>query len=266
MKRLGKLGGDFFGLLNICGSSVALRWLFHVLFQFPLIIKKGDLQPADRAMGIGPFEVTFKKYNCRFKIMGPDAISGIREMYVRDTYLRNGWLNIKPNDTVFDLGANMGNFTNMALAIEPTVRVIAVEPSIYLNNAFTKSVGLNVGHLSRTSLIRAFLGRPNEKIKAVVAGDENYTDAEWITEEQLLERVNIQSIDFIKCDIEGGEFGLLTSNSELLAMTKALACEVHAFAGDVTKFLSDIESCGFVIGPVQHGPDGSVTFLAKRIV
>lgn len=267
MESLGKLLGDFCGLVKICGSSVALRWLFHVLFRFPLIIKEGGLQPADRAMGIGPFEVTLKKYNCRFKIMGPQAISGIREMYVRDTYLRDGWLNIRPHDTVFDLGANMGNFTNMALAIEPTVRVIAVEPSIYLNNVFTKSVGSNVGHLTRTSLIRAFLGCPNEKTKAVLAADENYANAEWNTEEQLLERANIQSIDFLKCDIEGGEFGLLlTPNSKLLAMTRALACEVHAFAGDVTNFLANIESCGFVIGPIKHDPDGSVTFLAKRIV
>ena len=47
-------------------------------------------------------------------------------------------------------------------------------------------------------------------------------------------------------------------------MTKALAVEVHAFAGDVAKFIADIESCGFIIGPIQHDPDGSATFLAKR--
>lgn len=112
MKKLVKLGSDFLGLVNICGLSVALRWIVHVLLCVPSILKKGDLQAADKAMGIGPFEVKLKKYNCTFKIMGTGAISGIREMYVRDTYLHDGWLTIKPNDTVLDLGANMGNFTN----------------------------------------------------------------------------------------------------------------------------------------------------------
>lgn len=265
MTNLVRLLKDFVGLLNICGPAVAAHWLLEIICNLKSIAKRGDLQPADQAMGSGPFKVTLVRYGCKFMISGPQAISGVREMYVRDVYLRDGWLRIKPGDTVLDLGANMGNFTNLALAIESTVRVIAVEPSINLNNAFTESVGLNVGHLSRTSLVRAFLGRPNEKIEAVVSGNENYADAEWITEEQLLERANIQSIDFIKCDIEGGEFGLLTPNSKLLAMTGALACEVHAFAGDVTKFIADVESCGFVIGPVQRDPDGSATFLAKRI-
>lgn len=264
MNNLAKFWGDFSGLLTICGPSVAFRWLYHVLINLPSIIKMKDLQIADKAMSIGPFNVTLKKYNCKFQILGPQAISGIREMYVRDIYLRNGWLKIKPNNIVLDLGANTGNFTNMALAVDPTVRVIAVEPNRYLNTIFTKSVGLNYSHLNRMTLIRAFLGRPNEKIKTAVAGDENYADAEWITEEQLIEYSNILSVDFLKCDIEGGEFGLLTPNSKLLAMTKALSCEVHAFAGDVGKFLVDIESSGFAIGPIQHASDGSVTFLAKR--
>lgn len=266
MNKLVKLVGDLLGLIKICGLAIALKWLFQVLLHFSSIMKNGNLQPADRAMGLGPFEVTLKRYNCRFKITGEEAFSGIREMYVRDVYLRNGWLTIKPHDTVVDLGANMGNFTNMALAIDPTVRVISVEPNIFSNGVFNKSVGLNAGHLARVTLTRAFLGQANPKSKALVAGDENYADAEWLTENQLIERMNIQSIDFLKCDIEGGEFGLLTTESKLLAMTKALAIEVHAFAGDVTKFMADIESCGFIIGPVQTAPDGTATFLAKRIV
>ncbi len=265
MNKLTKLVGDFLGLIRVCGLAIALKWLFQVLFHFSSIMKNGNLQPADKAMGIGPFLVTLKRYNCQFSILGAGALSGIREMYVRDVYLRDGWLNINPGDIVLDLGANMGNFTNMALAIDPTVRVIAVEPSKNLNTVLSKSVGINSG-VTRTTLIRAFLGQANEIIETAVVGDENYADAEWLTEDQLIERANIQSIDFLKCDIEGGEFGLLTTSSKLLAMTKSLAVEVHAFAGDVTKFMDDIKSCGFIIGPVQTGPDGTTTFLAKRIV
>jgi FkbM family methyltransferase len=264
MQRLAKLRDDFLGLLSVCGPFVAFRWIFNVLVHIKEIVDTGNLHPADRAMGEGPFNVTIAQYGCTFSIMGLGAISGIREMYVRDVYLRNGWLRINSGDTVLDLGANMGNFSNLALATDANVRVIAVEPSKALNKAFNESVGLNTGHLNRTILIRGFLGQINEKLREVIATDANYRDAEWITEEQLIERAELKRVDFMKCDIEGGEFGLLTPSSKLLAMTKALACEVHAFAGDVTRFLSDIESCGFVIGPIQHDPDGSLTFLAKR--
>ena len=154
----------------------------------------------------------------------------------------------------------------MALAIDSSIKVIAVEPNIFSIVEFNKSVGLNPSHLSRLMLIRAFLGKPNQKTSVLIESDANYSGVEWLSEQELIDRANIQSIDFLKCDIEGGEFGLLTKDSKLLAMTKSLAVEVHAFAGDVSKFIADVESGGFIIGPVQVDPDGTTTFLAKRKV
>ena len=261
MRNLAKLYHDFRGLVRVCGLWVALRWMFYVHFHLLGILRSGNLQLADRAMGEGPFKVNLRKYKCKFKIAGPGCVAGIREMYVRDVYLGTSWLNFEPHDTVLDLGANMGNFTNMALAMEPTLHVIAVEPSASLNRIFTKSVGLNHGHLARTTLIRAILGDSCEQI----VGDANYTDAERLTEEQLLERAKFPKVDFIKCDIEGGEFKLLTRNSKLLAMTKALACEVHGEVGDIEAFVANVENCGLNVGPSQYSEDGKfLVFLAKR--
>lgn len=258
---LTKLLKDFVGLFRICGLSVALRWLSCVILHLPDILKCRNLGPADLAMGEGPFVVTLRQYNCRFKIMGPTCVSGIREMYVRDCYLRNGWLRIRPNDTLLDLGANMGNFTNMALAIEPTVKVIAVEPNLNVSRVFVKSLGLNPGHAERTTLIRGILGDPCDKIKE----DKNYFGAELLTEKQLLERANVSSIDFIKCDIEGGEFELLKRESRLLAMARAIACEVHAEGGDMNSLLATVKACGFSMGPAAYAADGrSLVFVAKR--
>lgn len=261
---MAKLSNDFVGLVEVCGLLVAFRWLLSILLNLTEILNKGDLQPADRAMGEGPFSVRIKRKNCQFQIRGPGALSGIRELYVRDVYLRNGWLDIQPEDTVVDLGANMGNFTNLALAYGPGVRVISVEPSTALNRVFSDSVGLNAGFLERTKLIRAFVGQEKPTQTELLHSNADYANAEWLSEDEFLRLAGIERIDFLKCDIEGSEFGLLAANSKLLSITKSLACEVHAFAGDVNGFLSDIESCGFVIGPVQRDPDGSVTFLAKR--
>ena len=99
----------------------------------------------------------------------------------------------------------------------------------------------------------------------LVDQDDNYKDSHWISEDQLIEKANLNSIDLLKCDIEGGEFELLTKNSKLLAMTQSLAIEIHAFAGDVNHFIDELKSSGFVILATKWDPDGSYTALAKRV-
>ena len=223
MKNFQLILKDFIGLWRVCGGFVALKWLFCIAANFPKILRRKDLQPADRAMGFGPFTISYQKNKVSFKIEGPQAISGIREMYVRDTYLRGGLLQIVDGYTVVDLGANMGNFTNLALAHGAGVRVVAVEPNASSNKVFEKSVGLNKGFLERTNLIRVFVGLMAEKQKGLISQDNNYKDVPWISEDQLIEKGNLNGVDFLKCDIEGGEFELLGKNSKLLSMTRLLA-------------------------------------------
>lgn len=265
MNHFWKILGDFAGLCRICGVNVACRWLLAIPFNAKAIFAKGDLQPADIAMGEGPFTVSLRGHRGRFRVAGQRAISGIREMYVRDVYLQHGWLRIRDGDTVIDLGANMGNFTNMALAMGPTVQVFAIEPNEECIRQFTRSVDLNPGHPQRVRLLRAFVGRQGDWQKASVSANPGCVGAPWMTEDELIEQLGIQRIDFLKCDIEGGEFTLLQPGSRLLAMANSFAAELHAFAGDVEGFISQLKASGFEIGPTQRDPDGSATVLARRV-
>jgi FkbM family methyltransferase len=228
------------------------------------IFRRKDLQPADIAMGEGPFLIRFSRHVKPFKIFGKGAISGVREMYVRDTYLRCGRLRIADGDTVVDLGANMGNFTNLALAHGEHVRVVAVEPSDMMNAVFNRSVSLNNGHIDRVVLIRAFVGTGVDKHNNLVTQDAAYMDAPWMSEKEIIESGKLSTINFLKCDIEGGEFGLLNKNSKLLSITQKLAIEVHAFAGDVNKFLRELEQSGFIFLCQDWASDGLCTVLAER--
>ncbi len=213
---------------------------------------------------MGPFRVHYPTQIRPFTVSGDGVLSGVREMYVRDCYLRGGKLAIHDGDTVVDLGANVGNFTNLALAHGDAVRVVAVEPSQALNEAFEKSVGGNPGFRSRVTLVRGFLGEPCEKQLALTRDDPNYRDAEWLSEAGFLEKAGIDRIDCLKCDIEGGEFALLGPGSRLVDMTRSLAVEIHAFAGDVDSLVASLHARGLIPRHRDNHPDGSCVVLASR--
>lgn len=264
MSYLRKLFGDLRGLLRVCGFSISSIWLIRIVTNLQTIFRDRDMQSADHAMGPGPFTVRLRRYGAEFRVCGECVFSGIREMYVRDTYLHNGTLTIHDGDCVVDLGANMGNFTNLALAHGRAVRVVAVEPSGELNAAFNKSVGLNDGFLERVTLIDAFVGLMGDTQESL-KNDATYASARWMSEDDLIAVTQLEKIDFLKCDIEGGEFGLFGSQSKLLNMTTSLAIEIHHFAGDVDKFINMLKECGFDILALQRDPDGTATALAKRV-
>ena len=245
MQMLKTLIADMTGLYRTCGPGVAARFATSIVTNVPVIWMKRDFQPADRALGTGPFEVRLEGAT-PFRICGDGVISGIREMYVRDCYREHGALQIRPGAVVLDLGANVGNFTNMALALG-AARVIAVEPSSGLNGAFTKSVSLNPGFMQRVSLFSAFLGTLPEKHQAIRETDPNYRDASFMNEAELIEAAKIDRLDYLKCDIEGGEFAFLTPNCRLLQIARAIAIEIHAFAGDVQGFVNMLTGMGFQI-------------------
>jgi FkbM family methyltransferase len=230
--------------------------------KLPSILKSGNLHLADAALGEGPFEIRYGIH--RFLLAGPSVISSIREMYVRDVYLGGGYLRLAGDMTVVDLGANVGAFTNLAVSHSPGIRVIAVEPSRSLNLLFERSVALN-GASTRVQLIRAFVGGQGAKQSEVVASDDNYTGAPWISAGELIASCHLLQIDFLKCDIEGSEFELFVPPSTLLTLTRQLAIEIHSFAGDVATLIATIAGAGLSIGSISRAPDGSVTLLAKRI-
>src|SRR5580692_2741184 len=148
---------DASGVAASCGMLVAVRWLMFVALTFRECMRTRNLQPADIRMGNGPFLAQHR--GARAKLSGNRVFSGIREIWVRDVYLKDDYLSISRSALVVDFGANLGNFTSLALAQHDDVRVIAVEPSLRLSSSLRKSVAAN-GWESRLSVKRAFVGVP----------------------------------------------------------------------------------------------------------
>jgi FkbM family methyltransferase len=251
---------DARGIATVCGWLIALRWLTWIALTLPACVRSRNLQPADRRMGSGPFRVS--RGASHALLSGPQVFSGIREIWVRDVYLRDDYLQIPQGAVVIDFGANLGNFTNLALAQHPDVRVIAVEPSLALSSSLLKSVSNN-GWANRVAVKRAFVG-VSTRVQSAVADIPDYQDAPFITEEEFLSEFDIKRVDFLKCDIEGSEFFLLRPESRLLAMTRSLAIEIHTWGGPVSSFLSGLRDIGFEFGSVTYDASGCCIALCKR--
>lgn len=126
---------------------------------------------------------------------------------------------LQPDDTVLDLGANCGFFTH--LASTRAKKVIAVDGS---SEAFS-------------CLVENCSDRTNiQYLNASVLSKEDVQSHLWsknhnplrLTLEELMKLYNLDKIDFIKCDIEGGEYKLLQNLSrETLDKIDRIACETH---------------------------------------
>jgi FkbM family methyltransferase len=260
MNQLKTIARDARGIAATCGWGVALRWLWCVLLTFTECYKAGNLQPADQRMGNGPFVAV--RQGAQAKLGGQQVFSGIREIWVRDVYLKNNYLQIPAGALVIDLGANLGNFTSLALAQHDDVRVISVEPSLALSNALRESLAIN-GWADRAVVQRSFIG-VTTKAQASAVEDPDYRDAPYLTEQAFLEKFDIQRVDFLKCDIEGSEFFLLDPASKLLSLTRNLAIEIHAWGGSVPNFINSLRSAGFDLGSVVEDQSGSCIALCRR--
>jgi FkbM family methyltransferase len=261
MNLITKILSDIAGIRRICGWRVALRWAFNVAVSLPECLRSASLQPADRRMGAGPFRAATG--NGHALLMGSQVFSGLREIWVRDVYLRGGFLDIPPGALVVDLGANLGSFTLRALAAAPGVKVIAVEPSLSWSESLKKTVALN-GWSSQVVVRRCFVGVETNVQKKDIIDNPDYKTAPYLTEVELFGDNPSPVIDFLKCDIEGSEFFMIERTSTLLSKAKRLAIEIHSWGGSVDAFLEHARSIGFDFGPITRERDGTCIAVGRN--
>ena len=239
---LAKLLGDFRGIARVAGTGTALRWLGCIAATLPATLKTRNLLAADNLMGTGPFRVHHAVGDA--VLTGEQAFSGLREIWVRDVYARGDFLQVPDGGTVVDMGANMGNFSAMALAANPTARLVAVEPSTELGAKWTATMAAN-GFQNRAQLCRAFMGDFTKQQTDDFTNDPAYGGAPVVSEAGFLSKYRIDRIAFLKCDIEGSEFFMTKPGSRILDITDRLAIEVHDFGGDPQAFIANLKERGF---------------------
>ena len=256
-----QLFSDFNGLRSVCGNAFALRWLTQVVRHRRQCVKTRNLQPADLAFGAGPISARFGE--ARAQLLGNGVVTGIREIWVRDCYLGGGFLALGGDQTVVDLGANIGTFTMLALAHGPGVRVIAVEPNRVAAQVLVDAARLN-GFQDRLQICNAFIGGRTH-VQDELAATAEYAGSTFLTEQEFIERYGLTRIDFLKCDIEGSEYALLTPDSRLLAITRQLSIELHRELGDPRRFIDMLEEYVFSL-QVRRQTAQDCVVNARRVI
>ena len=66
-----------------------------------------------------------------------------------------------------------------------------------------------------------------------------------MTIDEIMKRFGMDRIEFLKCDIEGGEFDVFLRNNAFLAKVDRIAMELHPEEGDVAALRQALTESGF---------------------
>jgi FkbM family methyltransferase len=136
---------------------------------------------------------------------------------------------IRPGDTVFDIGANIGAHTlHFARLVGPAGRVFAFEPTDFAVAKLRRNLALNPGLAACVSLQQCFLvAERTDKLPSAIPASwpvgSWHDDLHWghlgkskaltaataTTADEFCAAAGIQRIDFVKLDVDGHEYPVL---------------------------------------------------------
>lgn len=188
---------------------------------------------------------------------------------------------VEKDDVVFDIGSNTGMFTYYSL-YKDVSKVYAFEPNPHLykilknknlsninieNAAVSDEDGFTT-FLSSFGGISSCLEKYNDSIvqnDGFLARDEDRFYRTYIETINLMNYINmenIEKIDYLKCDCEGGEYDIIDTLTEeyLTNNINKMMIEYHylhniVFLEKYRKMIAKIISCGFQI---QNNSDDTV--------
>jgi len=187
----------------------------------------------------------------------------ISEIWIDRCYTPEGF-EVGEGSLVVDIGAQIGVFTILAAKASRTGRVFSIEPvpwnfdllesNILLNNvqnvrpmqlAVSHGMGFRELFLSDMSGGHSFLSDLSGSRKIVV---------EAMSLKDIVERNNIERIDFLKVDCEGAEYEILFNcPDEVLDIIGKISMEVHSMKGnDILTMETYLRGKGFEVISRPH--------------
>lgn len=215
------------------------RYIAQIALNGRSLVVQKTLAPVDHAMtGRIPFSLTGGSVIVPLDEMArllrandlTPTFGGAREMYASNVYLRGFKTGLSAR-TIVDLGSNRGLFVALAARVLGADRGVSVEPQEFYLPAYRALLQENGVDPEQFPRIPRFA--------SATSGPQTVTLAEIMDEHSLAE------IDFLKCDIEGGEFDVFQGNNDFLGVVKNIAMELHPKEGDVGDLVRALGAHGF---------------------
>ena len=261
------------------GTSFNWIWIFLwpvrcYLRYFPMHRGKGLLLHRLVLPSLPPSPATFETVlagGARIRLQYQETIGWSTLLYgpFEDTELRYLAELVRPGDTVFDIGANVGLFSVvLGRAVCAGGRVISAEPVPI--NALRAKENYELNHLFNVQLVNAAIGSAEGTIRLNLANDLAYPSVVKVAEsrgsgesievplrtlDSLWFEIGAPEVRFVKVDVEGAELDVLRGAVEMLSRTKPvflLEANSPNALGDLKKELEPIgytfvQPAGFVV-------------------
>ncbi|MBS7612509.1 FkbM family methyltransferase [Candidatus Bathyarchaeota archaeon] len=151
----------------------------------------------------------------RFFVLDENAVYVYYHIWIVRDYERL----VKPRGIVLDIGAHVGLFTLRCLKSSNTSLVVALEPHPENARLLYTNVLMN-GLRNRVIIVSAAAGPKNGRAKLFIANassehslvplkDKQSIDVNMVSLDGLVDSLNLQSIDYIKIDVEGAELEVI---------------------------------------------------------
>jgi FkbM family methyltransferase len=195
----------------------------------------------------------------------------------------------KEGDIVVDVGAHMGRYTiTSSKYVGPHGKVIAIEAhpynfkilqrNIWLNG-LTNVTAMNCAVYSKKARLKLYL--PDEELgytmhhslmtnylisKYSKSIEQKYIEVEAYTLDNLLQTNRINQVNWIKIDVEGAEYEVLTGAKEILSANRniAILVEVHG-KGTYGPAMELLRSNNFNIEFEKTYDNGEKHVLARKV-
>lgn len=221
-----------------------LKWLFLFSLSFFQVFRRKTLGVVDDIFGS---KITFC-VNEKYVVFDGCSLGVVREIVGSECYIASK--EMRGFRTILDMGANCGVFSVYALLNAPQSQVLAVEVQPHLVNVARSNLTL-CGLSSRIDILNAYVGEMNPFVASLIAGDSSVGA---FSPEEYIEKVG--ECDFLKCDVEGAEYSLISESSFWLRKVKRMSLEYHGIWADGERLGNLIKGHGFEVTQRSHGEFG----------
>jgi len=168
-------------------------------------------------------------------------------------------MRLQDNWTIIDIGAGLGDFAAYAAQRSPNGRVLAYEPFPESFALLQQNVALNnlsnvearpYAIAAKPGSLALNIGRGEAVQHSTTQAGANTIDVQAITLPQVFDDHGLDRCDFLKMDIEGGEYAILRGvDASLLKRVQLIALEYHdnTPAGQHDELVRLLQSNGFQV-------------------